>query len=264
MSTAEPEVAADLTGDTVPPPREHSEAASSARRGMAAVAQATSRLYELVEEFDHAALREPSLLPGWSRAHVLSHLARQADAQVNLLTWARTGVEHPAYASRADRDADIAEGATRPVQLVRADLEAACQRLAVAAEQLPAAAWEAEVTNSVGQPVSAYSLPWARLRELWVHIVDLDRGVGFDDVPAEHVEVLIYDAVLYYAVKPGVPPVRLTVDLPGGRQAVWELGEPTENSAEVRGSANAMLGWLTGRETGSTLVGQPPTLPAWR
>jgi maleylpyruvate isomerase len=33
----------------------------------------------------------PSALPGWSRAHVLTHVARNADAMINLLTWARTG-----------------------------------------------------------------------------------------------------------------------------------------------------------------------------
>ena len=36
------------------------------------------------------AFRAPSALPGWTRAHVLTHLARNADAMVNLLTWART------------------------------------------------------------------------------------------------------------------------------------------------------------------------------
>jgi maleylpyruvate isomerase len=51
----------------------------------------------------------PSLLPGWTRAHVLAHLAGNADAQVNFLTWARTGVETPPYASDEARDQEIAE-----------------------------------------------------------------------------------------------------------------------------------------------------------
>ena len=42
----------------------------------------------------------PSLLPGWTRAHVLAHVAGNADALVNLLTWARTGEETPMYASQ--------------------------------------------------------------------------------------------------------------------------------------------------------------------
>jgi hypothetical protein len=38
---------------------------------------------------------EPSLLPGWPRRTVVAHVARNADALVNLLTWARTGWRHP-------------------------------------------------------------------------------------------------------------------------------------------------------------------------
>src|SRR3569833_847956 len=54
-------------------------------------------------------LARPSLLPGWDRAHVLAHVANNADALINLLTWARTGVETPMYASQEARDAGIEE-----------------------------------------------------------------------------------------------------------------------------------------------------------
>ena len=33
----------------------------------------------------------PSRLPGWSRGHVASHIARQADGMVRLTEWARSG-----------------------------------------------------------------------------------------------------------------------------------------------------------------------------
>jgi len=38
----------------------------------------------------------PSLLPGWTRAHVLAHLARNADAMRNMLAGARSGSLAPA------------------------------------------------------------------------------------------------------------------------------------------------------------------------
>ena len=44
---------------------------------------------------------------------MLAHLARNADGCVNLLTWARTGIETPQYRSAEQRDADIAAGAGR-------------------------------------------------------------------------------------------------------------------------------------------------------
>ena len=75
-----------------------------AGQGQRAVEQAAARL-------EPAQVTEPSRLPGWTRGHVLSHLARNADALVNLLTWARTGVETVMYASAEARDEEIAETA---------------------------------------------------------------------------------------------------------------------------------------------------------
>src|SRR5919197_4025618 len=72
--------------------------------------------------------RAASRLAGWSRGHVLTHLARNADALVNLLTWARTGVERPMYVSSDQRDADIEAGAGRTADELRADLRESAQR----------------------------------------------------------------------------------------------------------------------------------------
>ena len=62
------------------------------------MAVSTDRLLATVDGLDDAALRQPSRLPGWTRAHVLTHIARNADGLVNLVTWARTGEETPMYA----------------------------------------------------------------------------------------------------------------------------------------------------------------------
>src|SRR6266511_2471447 len=62
---------------------------------MTDVDQATEALLRTAEALDDGAVAAPSLLPGWTRGHVLTHLARQADAITNLLTWARTGVDTP-------------------------------------------------------------------------------------------------------------------------------------------------------------------------
>lgn len=83
-------------------------------------------------------LRAASTLPGWTRAHVVAHVARNADALVNLLTWARTGVPTPMYASPRQRAADIEAGARAEPARLRADLAAAHARLAAALDALPA------------------------------------------------------------------------------------------------------------------------------
>ncbi|CCH33866.1 maleylpyruvate isomerase family mycothiol-dependent enzyme [Actinosynnema sp. NPDC047251] len=247
---------------SVPAPRERSAAVQDAVAGLAEVDRATRVLYQRVAELDLAALRGPSLLPGWSRGHLVTHLARNADALVNLLTWAKTGVEHPMYPSPADRDADIAEGAARLPQLLRADLDAACERFATAARELPPTAWEAEVAHPVNGPFLAHRVPWLRLREVWFHLVDLAVGVGFEDLPEHLLEGFVDGAVGQYADRADVPDVRLEVTLPDGRQRSWELTAAT-GSTLVSGSAAAVLGWLTGRQGGAALNGSAPALPRW-
>ena len=71
---------------------------------------ATARLSATCADVDDATARRPSLLPGWSVGHVLTHVARNADGMVNLVTWAVTGDRTPMYASMEARNAAIEEG----------------------------------------------------------------------------------------------------------------------------------------------------------
>jgi maleylpyruvate isomerase len=229
-------------------------------RHINAVRQATDVLYEVVEELDQAAVRGQSLLPGWTRGHVITHLARNADALVNLLTWARTGVEHQAYTSRADRDADIEEGARRILQVIKADLDSACVRFENACREMPAHSWRSEVTAPKGATIPASKVPLFRLREVWIHLIDLDYGVGFADLPADFVEEFLDDAVEQFAGR--VDPFSIEVALPDGTQRIWTVSGPASRSS-VSGSASAVLGWLTGRTDGSDLRGELPELPEW-
>lgn len=55
----------------------------------------------------------PTGLDGWTRKHLVAHVAANAMALVNLVKWARTGEETPMYASPEQRNADIEQGATQ-------------------------------------------------------------------------------------------------------------------------------------------------------
>jgi maleylpyruvate isomerase len=241
------------------------QAAQRARDGVAAVGPATNRLVEAVMHLDDAACRRPSRLPGWSRAHVISHLARNADGLVNLLTWARTGVEHPMYASPADRDADIEEGAIRPHQLLTEDLVAASQRFAHAAETLADSAWSTAVANLRGTMFPAAEVPWMRVREVWLHLIDLDAGFDVGDLPAEVVEDLLDDAVRQLDGRAEVPPLLIEADLPDDRQRSWVVnaGGLDTVATPIRGDGRNLVGWITGRSSGAGLHGSLPPLPAW-
>jgi Mycothiol maleylpyruvate isomerase N-terminal domain len=67
-------------------------------------------------ELDDEALSVPSALPGWSRTHLLAHLAANADALGNLVRWAATGQPTPMYASPGERAAGIERGSRLPAR----------------------------------------------------------------------------------------------------------------------------------------------------
>jgi uncharacterized protein (TIGR03083 family) len=86
------------------------------------IQEATGRLAATAAALTDGQARESSLLPGWSRGHVLTHVARNADGLRNLLIWARTGVETLQYSSRGAREAAIEEGAGRAAAELAAGL----------------------------------------------------------------------------------------------------------------------------------------------
>ena len=68
----------------------------------------------------------PSRLPGWSRAHVLTHLARNADGHRRMIEGAARGEVLEQYAGGVEgRNAGIDAGAGRPAADVLADFATA-------------------------------------------------------------------------------------------------------------------------------------------
>lgn len=230
---------------------------------MKAVRVATELLTDAVAELDEHNGKAPSLLPGWTRAHLLSHLARNADALVNLLTWARTGVEHQMYASKADRDADIDEGSRRLVQVIKEDLYAASQRFEFAVGELSESEWGATVGHHALGQIGVTAVPMMRQFEVCIHLVDLRLGIGFADLPATLVEPLLPSAARPNLAVAGGPVTSLRVDLDDGRQRTFEL-MATDHDGVVEGPAPAALGWLMGRTDGAGLTGELPDLAPWR
>ncbi len=224
------------------------------------VERATTRLLATARGLDGAALAAPSLLPGWSRGHVLAHLARNADAGTNLLTWARTGVETPAYSSTEQRSADIEAGAGRPISEHLADLESAAARLAGAVAEMAPEAWAASVRWPNGRTGPAATVVWNRLRELEMQHVDLDAGYA----PADWSDTFSLRLLHELCAGMAAPVLRMRVtDL--GRDLA--IGAPAAEAPCVSGPARALAGWLTGRGTGESLSMTPsgplPAVPAW-
>ncbi len=222
----------------------------------------TEFLIQLVDALPDDALREPSALAGWSRAHVVAHVARNAEALTRLATWARTGVETPMYPDRESRAREIESSAREPVGTLRRELVSTARDLDAALAALDDEGWRATVRSALGRPLPASEVPWMRIREVWLHAVDLDAGAGLHELPPEVVDALLDDATALLTTKDGCPSAVLA---PDDRDQRWQLGEPGGDLV-VGGPAAAVLGWLIGRTdgTGVTTSGPPlPTPPPW-
>jgi len=145
---------------------------------------ATQRLLGTARVIAEPDLRQPSLLPGWTRAHVLAHLARSADAMRTLLTGARSGQELPAYASAGARDADIEHGAAQKAKELVTDVADSAMALRTIARQLPDQAWPRPVQVLDSAPFPAAQLLTRRLVEVELHHCDLAAGYTPADWPA--------------------------------------------------------------------------------
>ena len=146
--------------------------------------QATQRLIDTARVITEPDLRAPSLLPGWTRAHVLAHLARGADAMRNLLVGVRSGQDRPAYVSAEARQADIEHGAGMRADELMADLADSAMALRTIARQLPDEGWQVPVRILDSAPFPADQLLTRRLVEVELHHCDLGAGYGPADWPA--------------------------------------------------------------------------------
>jgi maleylpyruvate isomerase len=233
---------------------------------VAEISTATQQVLANAERLTPEQLAGPSLLPGWTRGHVLTHLARNADGLTNLATWARTGVVTLMYGPGNPRDADIEAGAGRPLHVQLADLSAASARLEHELRTLPPAAWGTKIRLRPERPeIPALQLPRLRLRELYVHHVDLDAGWTPAHWPADYVARELNEAAAGFRGHPGLPPL-LLVDEDGRRTlAIGPEGLPP--AATVTGRAQTLLAWIVGRTRGDGLTVDPagplPALPPW-
>jgi maleylpyruvate isomerase len=205
-------------------------------------------------------------LPGWSRAHILTHIARNADALINLLSWARTGIRTPAYASREQRDADIEAGAQRTPAEIRDDVVESSDRLAQVVRAMPASAWSAHVQNAQGRDLVAIDIPWLRAREMWIHAVDLDVGASFADMPPPMVGKLLTDVAAAMSGKPDCPALQL-VATDGATWVVSGAAAAEASPTTITGPAPSLAAWLLGRGKGRDLRtpdrARLPALPRW-
>ncbi|MFE6842697.1 maleylpyruvate isomerase family mycothiol-dependent enzyme [Streptomyces sp. NPDC057686] len=218
------------------------------------VREATDRLLTAVAKLDNAALAEESHLPGWTRGHVLAHLARNADALVNVFAG------RPMYASAEARDGDIERDAPRPLDVQLADLrETHAGFLAQTGQDQD---WSRTVELRNGVTDLAANVPFRRLVEVELHHVDLNIGYELSDLPEEFTGREIAFLADRWAGRPEVPPVTLQIE-GDGSGSTWHTGGAEGGPVTLVGTGPELLGWLAGRgDRGAHLTVVGGLLPA--
>lgn len=201
----------------------------------------------------------PSGLPGWTRRHLLSHVAANADALGNLVRWAATGEPTPMYASPQARAQGIEDGLRLPDADLLARVSATAAALERGMDGLDDQAWSAPVQTAQGRTVAASEIPWLRARETCVHAVDLGVGVRFEDLPADFLVALCDDVV---AKRKGGDGPALELASAEGPTS-WAIGDA--DPVTIVAPTPELAAYLTGRpHTVTTTTGEPaPELGAW-
>jgi maleylpyruvate isomerase len=222
----------------------------------------------LLGELDQAGwtdedVTKPSLVPGWTRGHVLTHLARNADAVSGTLTAAARGERREMYpAGREARAAAIEAGSPRPFAEQLADVRESAEAVDRACATVAAAgAWDAPAARA-----TACDLPWVRIREVEIHRVDLRAGYQTGQWPAWFVERLVPEVITELDRRTDIP-LRIAASNDGSGSALagrtWTVG--TGAPVDVIGPDWALLAWLVGRPDAADnrLSAMPPLAP-WR
>ena len=179
----------------------------------------------------------PTALPGWTRAHVATHLARNADVLRRYLARLSSMPE----LERDDIVQDLEAGSRRTPLEIQIDLDTSSGLLNDAFDKVSPETWATPLRGGL-DGLTASDLPTLRLNEVVLHHVDLDCGFVFSDIDPRVAELLLawnlYRRVDLVA-GPGIAVTTSTghVLRAGSGPCV----------AEVTGTDANLLGWLTGR-----------------
>jgi maleylpyruvate isomerase len=229
----------------------------SVEQEVAGARAATAALFDHLDRLDD--LAAPSLLPGWSRAHVVAHLAGNARSHVRMLDGCLAGEVVAQYPGDADgRAAEIAQLAVDPAAALAAHRQAGAE-LDLRWAAMPPAHWDRLVLRLDAGPRPAFGLAWSRWKEVEVHRVDLRAGYRLSDWEPAFARRLLASLL----ERAGLPAMTVVVE---GEAVGNEVPVTGPGGPRVTGDTAALAGWLSGRDDGRELHvrdGPLPRVPAW-
>lgn len=192
-------------------------------------AQAHQALLVSIESITTQDCRDASGLANWTRGHVLTHLARNADSHAHLLACAGRGEVGEQYAGGyAGRVAAIEEGAGRTAEELVADVRRSIYALEAAWSQATFDTWSGSGLNSKGDVIPMADVVFLRWREVEVHHADLALGFSFADWSDEYVRLELDRQVMLWRSR-------------------RSLGLTTLPETAMRLDPHTRLAWLLGR-----------------
>ncbi|GAA0961268.1 maleylpyruvate isomerase family mycothiol-dependent enzyme [Kribbella koreensis] len=208
-----------------------------------------SRLNALLVDLDDATVRAPSALPGWSRGHVLTHIANFGEAMTRQIDEARAGRLIEMYdGGRPARDAAIEAGAGRSADELRDHVATASAGLLAAWEKVDD--WSRPVRHRDSDLAATVYAGW---REYEVHTVDLALEPTSDDWSED------FCLHLLDFLRPRTPDgIHLILDAGTSR---WENG--TGEDRLLAGRLTDLTSWLAGRPLVREITGDRPELKPW-
>jgi maleylpyruvate isomerase len=228
---------------------------------VAGVRRSQAAFEESLRDIGDDFVRAPSLLPGWSRGHVLTHVARNADGATRMLRAAAQGVVGEQYpGGMEERNADIEAGSGRPAAEIVEDVTTSARGLDAAIDAMPVDAWARDVRFLRTGIQPAWRCVFTRWREVEIHWSDLGPERTPAAWPGEFVEAYL-----------GRELTRLPDRLPADAMVVLRCpgydGSYGEGSrvVTVSGPPYAVYAWLTGRpeQVRGSLEGELPEIGPW-
>ncbi|WP_420175706.1 maleylpyruvate isomerase family mycothiol-dependent enzyme [Luteococcus sp. OSA5] len=193
----------------------------------------------------------PSRLAGWTRAHVATHLARNADGLRRVVEGVLEQRPVHMYADEQTRLRDLELGSRRDALDLQIDLDTSAGQLNYAFDHLEEAGITDVVEVRPGFRMPAQHLVVARLNEVVLHRIDLAHGFQATDVDADLAHWLLEWNCRRISDRPDFPAIQ--VSSTSGLTA--RLGTPHGEPTVVRGSDAGLLGWLTSRADASLVDG---------
>jgi maleylpyruvate isomerase len=200
-------------------------------------------------------LASPSLLPGWTRAHVVAHVALNAFALAGAVKGLVRGIDVSMYGSDDQRDNDIERLAQAEPSDLRERHLASTTEFTDAVRMVDAPHWAGHIDRLPGGPAwPMTAVVRTRRCEVEIHHADLGTSYTRADWADDFVVQLLEDLT-----------VNRTEDGPFRVRATdlgldWWVGG--EGGPTVSGSGADLGWWLTGRGNGDGLVCDGDELPA--